>query len=179
MDEDAGGAELSELSASARGWHTVQLAVLGFIGLCGVLQGAAEADNPRWLEMVAGTLVLAALVVACAATVLVASVAWPLPLGERPAWAGDVRDGASRVRRGIALTFVAVVLLALATGSSWWPSEEGDVGGSVEVTTRRGVLCGTLVTVEQGAVALDIGGRRVVLSLADVVSLAPTDGCPH
>src|SRR3712207_8556040 len=35
---------LDELRASARGWHGVQLAVLGFIGLCGVLQEEQPSD---------------------------------------------------------------------------------------------------------------------------------------
>jgi hypothetical protein len=36
----APGDRLKELSASARGWHTIQMAVLGFIGICGVLRTA-------------------------------------------------------------------------------------------------------------------------------------------
>ena len=40
------GDRLTELRNSARGWHGVQLAVLGFIGLCGVLQSGAADDNP-------------------------------------------------------------------------------------------------------------------------------------
>lgn len=34
--------------ASAKGWHGVQMAALGFIGLCGVLQ-RDDGDDPRWL----------------------------------------------------------------------------------------------------------------------------------
>ena len=37
---------LKELSASARGWHTIQMAVLGFIGICGVLR-TADSPAPR------------------------------------------------------------------------------------------------------------------------------------
>ena len=34
----APGDRLERLSASARGWHTIQMAVLGFIGICGILR---------------------------------------------------------------------------------------------------------------------------------------------
>jgi hypothetical protein len=45
---------LEELSASARGWHTIHMAALGFIGTCGVL---FTTDSPasraaRWLAAV-------------------------------------------------------------------------------------------------------------------------------
>jgi hypothetical protein len=64
---------LTALRSSARGWHGVQLAVIGFIGLCGVLQGG-RPENPMWLQVYAGVLALAALALACVATVLVALV---------------------------------------------------------------------------------------------------------
>lgn len=173
--------ELTELRASARGWHTVQMAVLGFIGLCGVLQGAGDEGNPRWLQILAGALVLTSLVLACVATLLVATVAWPLRhgQGDERALAGGVAAGSTRVRRGIALTFVAVAVLALATTSSWWPSAEpaDAAAGSVRITTRAGVLCGTLLAAEGGRLALDVGGRRAVLAAGDVVAIAPVEGC--
>jgi hypothetical protein len=50
MDETmVGDGRLAELRTSARGWHGVQLAVLGFIGLCAVLQGQADSPAPRAL----------------------------------------------------------------------------------------------------------------------------------
>jgi len=45
----------------------VQLAVIGFVGLCGVLKSGSDA-GPTWLEILAGILVLIALVLACLAT---------------------------------------------------------------------------------------------------------------
>jgi hypothetical protein len=36
---------LQELSASARGWHTIQMAVLGFIGICGVLRTTSSPSR--------------------------------------------------------------------------------------------------------------------------------------
>ena len=75
---DGARAEIDQLRTSARGWHGVQLAVLGFIGLCGALHDAADAPGPMWVQQVAAVLVLLALAVACVATVLVAIEAWPL-----------------------------------------------------------------------------------------------------
>jgi hypothetical protein len=105
--------DVDELRTSARGWHGVQLAVLGFIGLCGALQSGSEGSGPGWLQRAAAVLVLAALAVACLATVLVASEAWPVYAGRPdPANGGAdtvVRRGGRHLRTGIALTFLAVV----------------------------------------------------------------------
>ena len=43
---------LEELSASARGWHTIQMAVLGFIGICGVLR-TTSSPAPRAVQWLA------------------------------------------------------------------------------------------------------------------------------
>lgn len=92
---------VAELRSSARGWHGVQVAVIGFIGLCGFLQDG-RPDNPVWLQVFAGILALAARSCsACVATFLVARVAWPLyqrrqaaVTGEAGSW--SARDGDSR-----------------------------------------------------------------------------------
>ena len=181
--EDATREARDELRTSARGWHTVQLAVLGFIGFCGVLARGGGDVNPGWLQLLAGVLVLAALVLACAATALVAGTAWPLGDVEGGGSAGDrLRRDRARLRRGVAMTFVAVALLALATSSSWWPQREIDDdgppdGGSVQVTTRSGTVCGDLASAAAGSLALDVAGRRATFALDDVVGLRPVEGC--
>jgi hypothetical protein len=153
--------------------------VLGFIGLCGALQGMAGEDTPGWLQNVAAVLVLLALVLACAATALVASAAWPV-YGWRdgPATASsDLRRTGSRLRSGIVLTFVAVAVLAVATSSSWWP-REATAEDLVEVSTGSGTVCGRLVVSEPGTVVVEAGGQRIALSLQQVVSLQPVTDCP-
>src|SRR4051812_30227980 len=108
---------LAELRASARGWQGAQLAIIGFIGFCGVVQDG-RPDNPMWLQVWAGILALAALVLACGATFLVGRVAWPLYGGRQPEATNETaeleRDG-RRLRTGLILTFVALALLALGT----------------------------------------------------------------
>jgi len=159
----------------------VQLAVLGFIGLCGVLQGDAGNEDPRWLQVLAGLLVLFALVVACTATALVASAAWPVYGSSAPSTVDpdehEIRRTSRRLRAGIALTFVAVTALALGAASSWWPAE-GRQRGAVEVTTSGGVLCGTLQGGQAGGLVVDVGGRPVLVQMADITQLRPLDNCP-
>jgi hypothetical protein len=173
---------LNALRTSAKGWHGVQLAVLGFIGLCGVLQRIGEEGTPRTLQLIAGALVLTALVLACTSTALIASVAWPLygtDAGSRHVTTEEqsVRASGLRLRAGIALTFVAVSLVALATTSGWWPRPAAGAP-LVEVTTRTAVVCGEVSSGHFGELALDVAGRRVVLDLRDVVSIAGTTSCP-
>ncbi len=165
---------LTELRTSARGWHGVQLAVLGFIGLCGVLSGGSAA--PAWLEWLSMWLALAALACACLATFLVGAAAWPLYRARVPVSGetSEIEKTSRRVKSGLALTFVAVILLALATASSWWPSDEDD--DRVQVQTASGqTACGELAASQTGTVALTSGGRSVVVPLQQVAALNPAD----
>jgi len=68
---------LERLSSSARGWHTIQMAVLGFIGICGILRTGSGAA-PRAVQWLAAALAVAALAVACAAIFMVGRVAYPV-----------------------------------------------------------------------------------------------------
>jgi hypothetical protein len=170
---------LAELRASARGWHGVQLAVLGFIGLCGVLQG--DSSNPMWLQVLSGLLALSALVLACAATYLVGRAAWPLYGAQsdaRPAGGtAELAEAGRQVKLGLKLTFIAVALLALATASSWWPEEEG-AGGLVEVQGADGrSLCGRLAEGRSGTLSLEIDGRSVAVAIDGIASVRPVSSC--
>jgi hypothetical protein len=173
---DAARTDVEQLRTSARGWHGVQLAVLGFIGLCGALHDAGSATGPSWVQHVAAVLVVLALVVACVATVLVAGEAWPVRETDVNA---DPRTGQTvgRLRVGIALTFVAVGLAALATTSSWWPAD-AEADTLVSVSTAQGSLCGTLLESADGTVQLELSGRRVVVPLEQVAAIEPVSGCP-
>jgi hypothetical protein len=180
LDEEP--SRLAELRSSARGWHGVQLAVIGFIGLCGVLQGG-RPDNPMWLQVWAGLLAIVALVLACAATFLVARVAWPLYGGREPPVADEAaaieRDG-RRIKRGLVLTFAAVAVLALGTATGWWPQDEagGGGGGLVTVELTNGQrACGSLEKAESGNLGVSVNGNPLVLPLANVASVTPADSC--
>lgn len=182
MDGDEHTNRLTELRTSARGWHGVQLAVLGFIGLCGVLQGDAGMGNPGWLRWLAGLLVLVSLVLACVATALVATAAWPVsdaawsrvPGGDDDA---EFRRTFVRLRTGIVITFVAVAVLAVATTSAWWPGKAPQ-SGLVEVVTTESTWCGELSQAPPGVMAIDVDGRRVAVAISDVGQVLPADRCP-
>jgi hypothetical protein len=182
-EQTSAGSRLDELRSSARGWHGVQLAVLGFIGLCGVLQGQADSPAPHWLKVVAGLLVLLALVLSCVATAMVASAAWPISGWRSPgesatADAADLDEGGRRLRLGVRITFVAVGTLALGAMSSWWPSPDTPTGaGSVSVTTSNGSICGEIGQASPGVLAIQTSTQRVLLRLDSVVSMTPVDSC--
>ncbi|CAA9548982.1 MAG: hypothetical protein AVDCRST_MAG79-2541, partial [uncultured Thermoleophilia bacterium] len=166
---DTAPSRLDELRGSARGWHGVQLAVLGFIGLCGVLT-EADPSEPGSLQVVAGLLALTALAVACLATYLVARAAWPL-YGPRPPSPtvpepDDLRATSRRLTRGIALTFVSVALLALSAASGWWPTDDEDApAAAVEVRAQGGAWCGRLGSSPDGGVVLVTTEGRVAIPL--------------
>lgn len=171
----------AELQISARGWHGVQLAVLGFIGLCGVLEDGNN-DNPHWLQVLAGVLVLAAFGLACTATVLVALAAWPIS-GSGSGVENLERETARtsrRLRDGIILTFVAVAMLAVATSSGWWPgaTPSGADATAVRVSTQAGDICGDLSQPSgEGVLAVSSGGRLVEMALSDIVRITPVASC--
>jgi len=159
---------VADVRDSARGWHQIQLAVLGFVGLCGVLQHG-RPENPTWLQTLAVLLIVGALVTALVAVFMVGRVAWPATaVSARPR---------QQLRTGIALTFVAVGLLAVATTSMWWPVGDKS-SGQVAIQSADGrVWCGSLAAARPGAVELQTAGGSVVVALGDVAALRPVDSC--
>lgn len=175
---------LAELRASAKGWHGIQLAALGFIGLCGVIQ-TGDASDPWALQVLSAILVLVAFCLACAGIYLVGRAAWPLYRGEPPAageHAAAVIEVTSRqLTRGLLLTFLSIAALALGTAASWWPKDASGAGadGSVQVQTDDGrTACGELTGSPQpGTVRVVTDGQPVVLSLDALARLAPVASC--
>ncbi len=186
---------LTELRSSAKGWHGIQLAALGFIGLCGVIHTGDGAD-PRALQVLSGILVLVAFGLACGGIYLVGRAAWPLYGGE-PVVAGgrddrerrdDHDDGAAiaiasrQLTRGLLLTFLSIAALALATATSWWPNDEaggGAASDAVQVQTDDGrTACGELTAVSQpGTLRILSDGQPVIVALDTVASVQPVGGC--
>lgn len=171
---------LAELRGSAKGWHTVQLAALGFVGLCGVLE-SADDGGPRSLQVLAGVLILVSFALALGGIYLVGRAAWPLYRGDPAAGgAAEISATGARVRRGLALTFASIAALTLATATAWWPSEAGEPGTArVQVRTAAGqTACGELVASSRaGALRLVAAGGAVDVALDAVASVAPTGRC--
>ena len=173
---------LAELRSSARGWHGIQLAVIGFVGLCGVLKGEGSGA-PDWVQAVAGYLALAALALACIATYQVGRAAWPLYDVRRapPPVSEELLRTSRRITTGLALTFTAVALIALAGLSSWWPvgdEADGAAGESaVELEVGGRSVCGTLAQAQPGEVAVVTADGRVPVPIEQLTALRPVDGC--
>jgi hypothetical protein len=173
-----------DVAASALGWHRIQLAVLGFIGLCGVLQGGAELE-PRWLEQVAGSLAISALVVACVAVYMVGRVAWPLSwpaVGHQPGEAAKAAANRARTLRfGVALTYLATVAIALAALSNWWPenaSGEASGAGLVQVSGPGGQSwCGQMVDAPAGSLRIVTDRGAVDLAGGTIAGIVSVDSC--
>lgn len=173
------------LAGSARGWSRVQLAVLGFIGLCGVLQGDGRS-RPEWLEGLAGWLGLSALVIACAAIYLVGQVAWPLggfASSEHGHPARSPESQARRLRLGVALTSAATAVMALAALSNWWPDTteetEGKAGaGLVRVSAADGrTWCGRLTEAPAGALRIVTDGGQVDVQERSIAEILSVERC--
>lgn len=173
---------LAELRASAKGWHGVQLAALGFIGLCGVIN-PGESSNPEGLQVLAGTLILVAFVAACLGIYYVGKAAWPIYGAQPPSAAGTdqaVVDRASaQLKRGLAMTFVSIALTALAATSSWWPTEGTGAGVTVEVQAAGGqTVCGELAdSIRAGTVRVVTDGQPVDVPAGQVASVRPVGSC--
>jgi hypothetical protein len=178
----------SDLAGSARGWHRLQLGVLAFIGLCGVLSDVDPAA-PRWLQVAAMVLAFLALALACVATFLVATVAWPFPTA---APGGSVAEGPAadpaatrRLRLGVVLTYAAVGVMALAASTNWWPSNDdagGDAAGgavsNVTIADSSGrTACGSIVEAPPGWTLLATAAGRVEVRLAGLTAITPVAGC--
>lgn len=185
--DDAPQDRLAELRASAKGWHGIQLAALGFIGLCGVIQ-TGDSSVPRALQVTSGILVLVAFALACLGIYLVGRAAWPL-YGGAPEAASRAGDGAAialasrQLTRGLAMTFLSVAALALATASSWWPDEAGgaDTAGAaqIQVQTSDGrTACGELREAPQtGILRVIADSQPVDVALGSLASVSPVGRC--
>lgn len=180
MPGDDQDSQTGRLAASARGWHRIQLAALGFIGLCGVLWSAGESSAPESVGWIAGLLALTAIVLQGVAIYLVGTVAYPF-YGVAASARADT-DAAKpaaksrRMRTGIRMTYGAVGLVAVATLAAWWPhTADSDL---VEVRDAAGAsACGELVDGSGGQLALDTADGPVTVSLEAVAELRLVSEC--
>jgi len=169
---------LEKLSASARGWHTIQIAVLGFIGICGVLR-TASSPAPRAVQWLAGALAVAALAAACVAIFTVGRVAYPVGDATSGASAATVApDAAARLRAGIRLTVVAVILAVIAALSGWWPSASTTTTAAVAVTATSGqAWCGPLVSGPASAISVRTAQGVITVPAQAVAQVRPVAQC--
>jgi hypothetical protein len=180
---------LGRLSGSARGWHTIQMAVLGFIGICGVLR-TTGGSVPGWVQWLAGVLAAAALLFACAAVFMVGRVAYPVEAGA-DVGAADLARGGARLRSGIRLTVIALILIVIAALSGWWPKStaagtaagtaSGTASGTAAVTVSDNTgrsWCGTLVDGTAGTVSVNTADGTVTVRVSTLAQVRPVAACP-
>ena len=170
----APGDRLERLSASARGWHTIQMAVLGFIGICGVLR-TTNSPAPRAVQLLAAAVAVAALAVACVAIFTVGRVAYPV--GD--ALHGDraVAAGTARIRAGIRLTIIALILAVIAALSGWWPSPASNPAVAVTGTTGQ-AWCGPLVSGPADAISVRTASGIITVPAQAIAQVSPVGRCP-
>jgi hypothetical protein len=163
------------LQDSAREWQKLQIGVLGFVGLCGVLSGGDSGrTRPPWLQEVGAVAAVSGLVLALVGVLLVASVAHPIAMRPKSA-----TRATRRLVVGISITVAAVALTALAALTWWWPQSRTDTatGPALSVTTRTGQICGTVIDGGTGTLALNVAGEQLNVPLRAVVSIDVVAKC--
>ena len=168
---------LAELSASARGWHTIQMAVLGFIGICGILRTASSSSAPRAVQWLAAALAVAALAAACVAIFTVGRVAYPVNAAGNASAPPDVAHAAARLRAGIRLTIVALILAVIAALSGWWPTTASTNAVAVTGTTGQ-AWCGALVDGPAGAISVRTANGVITVPAQAIAQVSPAARCP-
>lgn len=164
---------------SAKGWHNIQLAVMGFIGLCGVLRMGEEPAGPEWLSWWSTGMSVAAFVTSIISMWMVGGVAFPLYGGEQMP-----ENSGGRLKGGIIMTFVTIVMMALGALGGWWPATEssgssGSSGSNVEVSDPNGnSACGELMDgAPSGSMWLQTAEGRVTISLRNVTEIRQVSAC--
>ena len=173
------------LAGSARGWQTIQLAVLGFVGICGVLRptGSAAPASVQWL---AAALAVVALAIACLALFTVGRVAYPInaggSAGVNPHALAQARG---RLHTGIRLTILALILIVTAALSGWWPHRTNAAPGTpanaaaATVSANTGqTWCGPLTAGPADAINLRTAQGDIAVPLQTVTRLRPVANCP-
>jgi len=168
---------LAALSASARGWHTIQMAVLGFIGICGVLR-TTDSPAPRAVQWLAAALAVAALAAASLAIFSVGRVAYPVDDAADGASAlASAGQAAARLRAGIRLTIVAVILAVIAALSGWWPAKASTAAVAVTGTNGQ-AWCGPLVTGPAGAISVRTANGVITVPAQAIAQVRQVAECP-
>jgi hypothetical protein len=164
------------MAESAKGWHNIQLAVMGFIGLCGVLKMGTSPDGPQWLGWWSAGMVVLAFVSSLLSMWMVGSVAYPLYN-----FGGEAQMPAAapaRLKGGIRMTFVSILLMVLGGLTGWWPG--GADSGKVEVKDANGgSACGAWV---DGAPAGSLwlrtaDGKVITISIRAIAQMNQVSSC--
>jgi hypothetical protein len=153
------------------------MAVLGFIGICGVLR-TADSPAPRAVQWLAAALAVAALAVAALAIFTVGRVAYPvIDAADGAGAAPSARQAAERLRAGIRLTIVAVILAVIAALSGWWPASASTTAAVTVTSTSGQAWCGPLVNGPAGAISVRTGNGVITVPAQAIAQVRPVAHC--
>jgi hypothetical protein len=160
---------------SAKGWHNIQLAVMGFIGLCGVLRMGETPAGPEWLSLWSTAMSVLAFITGIISMWMVGGVAFPLYGGEQMP-----ENATGRLKGGIGMTFATIVMMAFGALGGWWPASAGDSAGSnVQVSDTSGnSACGKLTQgAPSGSMWLQTDEGRMTVSLKNLSEIREVSTC--
>jgi hypothetical protein len=182
---------LSRVRSTAEKWTASLGAILGLGGTVLLVKGREDISTlETTYQVLVGVVLLAALGVALAATVVGGlaaqgtprNVRWPSGTKLRRWEREQALSAIGRLRTSRVLAIVAVGLIVVAVGLTWFgEAESTSKPPTVVVLQESGsVLCGRLVAGETaGAVQLSTtDGGATALQGGDVVSVVPVSGCP-
>lgn len=177
---------LSAVQTAARGWREAQLAILGLLGIVGVVKSdtllSALPDPVRYVALCA---VLTAFVGALVGALMFTRAAWP-PLDSRLVADPDaedrqlndaVRTAQRRTKIGYVATVVAAVAMAAAFSLAWWPPSNATGPRPVRVSTSTGPVCGTLRTSTGNFLVIRVSGQDITVPMDRVMVIEPTTSC--
>ena len=171
-------APLGRVAESAFRWHRTQLAVLGFIGFCGLFWDGGSVAGHTWAQGLVMVLVALGFVLAIVAIFVVGRVAHAFE-GLAETTDPDPESAARQVRQlrtGVRMTYVAVALVVAATLTAWLPPSADDGAVGVAVATGQ-TWCGQLVEAPAGEMRLATADGLAVIPLDRVVGLGPVADC--
>lgn len=166
--------DADKLIDSAKGWHSIQLGVLGFIGFCGVQQMSEPVKGPEWLSWWWMGFSAFAFGLSLVSMWFIGGVAYPV-------YGGGIdrmpKNAPGRLRTGIRMAFSSILMMVVAALGGWWPSEASP--NLVSVTDASGAsACGTWVEgAPAGSIFLDTSDGRVTVRLAQVSEVRPVASC--
>jgi len=155
--------QLALVRATAEKWRNGLAALLALITAVGVVKGKGTVEDlAQPAKIAVGILMLLALITAAAGTLLAMKAAFGLPARRRLTGAADeldvlrdrqVLDAAHGLRWAIALTLVALALLAGAVGVNFYGPPADKPKQNLRVTTdSAGDVCGTVRSSTPGSV---------------------------
>jgi hypothetical protein len=106
----------------------------------------------------------------------VGRVAYPVSDATDGASAVPAAGAAARLRAGIRLTIVALILAVIAALSGWWPAASATAAVAVTATSGQ-AWCGPLVSGPAGAVSVRTANGVITVPAQAIAQVRPVAQC--